>query len=410
MTMWTEKYRPTRINEILGNEEAKAKAVQWLKNWKPATKPLLLYGVPGTGKTTLAHILANQFNYNLIEMNTSDQRTEAKINEIAGRASQSTSLDLLFKQRKGTLIFFDEVDGIYGREDYGGVSAILKIIDKTQVPVILAANDINSDKIAPIISASQIIQLYQVRLPILVTFLRHICKQESVKADSEAIKMIAKNSRGDVRSALNDLQMYAMDGTLTKEEVFDFSRQAQLLSLQEVLTRLFKTDNFYQARVVMNASQTPLYRDEVILTLHDNIPYIYKGHLTQLASIYQSLSNADILLKRMKTPGRPHWYLIPYFLEMLALMLISNPPPTPPSSIMYPPQKIIQMGRTKKERLFRTQISQKIKARCHLSTRAASTEILPYLKILYRSNKTAAQHIQDWLNLAPDEIAYIEKK
>ena len=45
--MWVEKYRPQTLDEVIGNEEAKAMLISWLKNWKPGSKPALLYGPPG---------------------------------------------------------------------------------------------------------------------------------------------------------------------------------------------------------------------------------------------------------------------------------------------------------------------------------------------------------------------------
>lgn len=407
--MWTEKYRPTRLDEILGNEEAKAKTVQWLKNWKLGKNPLLLYGNPGTGKTTLVHVLAKQFNYSLIELNTSDRRTEAKINEIAGRATQNTSLEELFKQKKGTIIFFDEVDGIYGREDYGGVAAITKIIQGASAPIILAANDISDEKISAIVTASKAIQLYGVRLPLLVAFLKHVCKQEGVRAEDEAIKLIATNSQGDVRSALNDLQAYSRNKVLKAKEIMNIFGRTKIISLQDTLTQLLKTTNMKEARKILDASQTPIYRDEVLLTIHDNLPLIYKGQLQQLAKAYQTLSDADMILKRIKNTTRSNWHLIPYLIEILTLLFINNPPDNTSLTLSYPPQKIILMGRTKKTRFIRNQIATKIKARCHLSNRTATTEVTPYLRLVMKSNTQIATQLQKWLNLTDEEVAYLEK-
>ena len=152
--MWIDKYRPTQMNEILGNQAAKRQVIDWLKKWTIKSKPILLYGEPGTGKTTLVHVLANEFNYHIVELNTSDQRTEAKIKESVGRSIQSTSLDLILNRKRGTILFFDEVDGISGREDYGGVAAILKIIKNARIPIILAANSISDRKISNLVKSA----------------------------------------------------------------------------------------------------------------------------------------------------------------------------------------------------------------------------------------------------------------
>ncbi|MEM4246361.1 MAG: replication factor C large subunit [Candidatus Bathyarchaeia archaeon] len=409
MTSWTEKYRPATIGEILGNEQAKSEAVRWLKRWRPGDKPLLLYGPPGTGKTTLVHVLARQFNYNLVEMNTSDQRTEAKINEVAGLASRYPSLDRFFDKKEGVIIFLDEVDGIYGREDYGGVSAILKIIAETQAPIIMAANDITGDNISTLVNVSQKVRLFEVRIPILITMLRHVLREESVKVDEEALRLIAVNSRGDVRSALNDLQRYVLGKALKKEALTDLWSRPLALNLQDALVKLTNVKTIDEARSIFESSSTPFYRDEVILAIHDNLPLLYKGNYRGMAEAYEKLSRADVILGRMKDPSRSRWYLIPYLQETLALIFISTPPSSPLSGLFYPPQKIILMGRTKKERAIRNSISSKIKVRCHLSTRAAATVILPYLRVLSRSGPKAADMIHEWLGLTEEEATYLAK-
>ena len=55
--MWSEKHRPKTLQEMVGNEDARLAAVKWLGGWVSGSKPLLLVGPPGTGKTTLVHAL-----------------------------------------------------------------------------------------------------------------------------------------------------------------------------------------------------------------------------------------------------------------------------------------------------------------------------------------------------------------
>src|ERR1041385_5331686 len=79
--MWSEKYRPTKIEEMVGNEEERLAAVRWLAKWIRGTRPLLLVGPPGTGKTTLANLLADKFGYDLVKMNASDTRNKESLRE-----------------------------------------------------------------------------------------------------------------------------------------------------------------------------------------------------------------------------------------------------------------------------------------------------------------------------------------
>ena len=120
--MWSEKYRPKSLSEMVGNEEAKESFVKWLTKWVKGTKPLLLVGPPGVGKTTMAYLGAKRFGYDLISLNASDVRNKQRIQEVLNPVMGN--LGLLGK----IMIFVDEVDGIHGRADFGGAGALLELL------------------------------------------------------------------------------------------------------------------------------------------------------------------------------------------------------------------------------------------------------------------------------------------
>ena len=67
---------------MVGNEESRSLVMEWMARWKKGTKPLLLVGPPGTGKTTISFLLSKQFEYDMIGLNASDVRSKSRINEI----------------------------------------------------------------------------------------------------------------------------------------------------------------------------------------------------------------------------------------------------------------------------------------------------------------------------------------
>ena len=135
---WAEKYRPARLEDIVGNTSAIRQIAAWAMNWTNKSKPLLIYGKPGIGKTSSAYALANDMRWEVIELNASDQRTAAVIERIAGIGSPTASLTGSVRK----LIVLDEADNLQGTADRGGAKAIIECIRKAQQPMILIANDL----------------------------------------------------------------------------------------------------------------------------------------------------------------------------------------------------------------------------------------------------------------------------
>ena len=89
---WTEIYRPKNFEHIIGNEEIRLNVLKWLVKWFPGTKPLLLIGPPGVGKTTIVKILSSLLNYDLIELNASDTRSGPLLEKLITPLYNNTSL------------------------------------------------------------------------------------------------------------------------------------------------------------------------------------------------------------------------------------------------------------------------------------------------------------------------------
>jgi replication factor C large subunit len=400
--LWVEKYRPKKIEDIIGNEEAKATFVEWLKNKRRSKKAVLLYGPPGVGKTALANAAAKEFGFTIIEMNASDTRSEKAINAVAKPATSYVALDNFSTQSKGNLLFLDEVDGIAGNEDRGGVGAIIKIVEESRVPVIMAANDPDIDKLRPLKKVCLLVRFQQIRIPLVIALLQKICLLEHVKAEFEALERIAQNSRGDVRSAINDLQSLSEGNhALTLQDTAMLTSRNKDISMDETLRGFFTAKSIAEVSSLLSRSNVDY--DDFLLSVSDNLPRRYTNP-AELATAYDFVSQADVFRGRI---GTEHWHLLKYFFNCLSKAAAVNPQSYKPFEFISPPIRIITLFWTKGKRTMLDAICGKIGAQCHVSHATAKHDFVPFVKEILQKQK--ASPLVAWFKFTPEEVDFLIK-
>ena len=392
---WTEKYRPKSLKEVLGNKKAKEALLQWAKKWeegKPIKKAVILYGKAGVGKTSSAYALANDFGWEIIELNASDERNKDIIRRVAltGAIHASIGFDGTFLSKKKKLIILDEADNLYEKGgDYGGKRAIIETIKQTMQPIILIANDyyaLTKGSGQELRNLCMQIEFKPVGKHEIVSLLRKICRAEGIEASEEALYAIAMRSNGDVRSAINDLQSLAYTKKINVNMVkfigYRDREKEIFMGLHEILRA---KDMRTAIRTAYRLDESP---DSLILWIDENMPHEYIN-AQDLHNAYEFLSRADVFLGR--TWRRQYYGLWSYALELMTGGVAVAKKHSYAGFTKYSfPNWLRIMAASKQSRAIKEMIAAKVGRVMHCSRRKAM-EMLPYIKKMAEHAEIAAK-------------------
>lgn len=402
-TAWTVKHKPASTAEIVGNTDAIKTFSDWISSWSkgvPKKRAAFLYGPPGIGKTVTVEALAKDLRMELVEKNASDYRTEDAINRFAGLASQYGSL---FGVKR--IILLDELDGLTGNADKGGVKAITEIVKTAQCPIVLIANNAYDPRFTNLRSYCFLIEFKKPAASEVAKHLKRISDREGIQVDENALKFIAQRSGGDVRSAVNDFQALAQGKKrLTYEDVSWLGYRDRQDSIFNVLRMIIYGRTSAGAKQAVDMADMDI--DMLFEWIYENVP----EHLTDphdLAQAMDALSMADVFRGRIRSTQ--DWSFIRYVIDyMTAGVAMARQRSKVHGWIPFKfPSRIQMLSRSKAERAMQLSIGLKIKRKCHISAARASKEILPYLKIIFKNNVAMATGIAKWLDLDAEMVEYL---
>jgi replication factor C large subunit len=385
--MWSEKYRPQIISDMVGNEEARVAITEWFVKWKTGTKPLLLVGPPGIGKTTIAYLVAKQFGYDMIGLNASDVRSKSRINEILMPVLGNVSV-------LGTpMIFVDEVDGIHGRGNYGGASALVDILKEPTVPIVLAANNDDSDKMKSIKKVVKTIQFKKIPPRLLRVYLENILKKQSAKLSPGSLIKVIDKSKGDIRSMINLAQSLVTGFNPQTDQSFES------VNVEDGINAFFKANSVEEARSVLYSMQ---------IDPREKINAFYSSIITSeldtqtLAKYLEIMSTADMLFGRiMKTQN---WRLLRYLNDTL-IKLYQND-----ERIRYTKYNLSWplLNRIRWDGAKIKSLSNIMAKKLHLSSSSFVTLCLPYVLFCIKNNTLELELEETFGDIIEKEIELIK--
>jgi len=202
-SLFVEKYRSKTLDEYVGNEQLKQIVEKYINN--NDLQNLLLYGTPGTGKTTLAKLIVNNFDCDYLYINASDERGIDTIRDkVQGFASSAS-----FKPIK--IIILDEADFLTIQAQ-ASLRNIIETFSRT-TRFILTCNYLERI-IDPLQSRCQVLKITPPSKKEVAKHIVNILEKENINYELEDLVLIVNKHYPDVRKILNTCQVNTVDNTL----------------------------------------------------------------------------------------------------------------------------------------------------------------------------------------------------
>ncbi|MHB8359701.1 MAG: replication factor C large subunit [Thermoplasmataceae archaeon] len=420
---WADRYRPKSVSELIISTSSLEKISQWLDQWKegvPLKKSLVLYGPPGVGKTSAALAIAHDLGYPLVEMNASDQRNRDSMKSIALMAALYQDIFANFgTEGQKKIILIDEADSIFeGRSsetggDSGGLSELLKVIQRTKNPIILTMNnyyEFRRKSVGKIIlDSSTAIEFVPYRRRNDTDYknfklklnrkIYEILQTENVKMDQRFVTEIIEKNGSDIRSILNDIESLR-DGSGSS----GVSMRDSQTSIYNVMQDTFRSGDY--SKIMRDMYDKDFQAEDYLMWIDKNLPLECVNDMDLMES-FDLISLADIFIGRVM---KKQHYAFKGYAEELAAGVSFTIMDKNRHYVKYEfPSYIMQMSRLRERRNARKSLSLKTGKLTHMSARSAM-EYLWFYTIMDRHSGDFGRYLSEKLSLTEPELGIIRKK
>lgn len=387
---WSEKYRPKEFFDIKGQEAVISEVRSFFQYFPNVKKAILLSGPAGTGKTSLAGVIKNEFKLELFELNASDFRNKEQLEAKLKPASEQASLFY-----KGKVLLVDEVDGLSSVKDKGGLAELMELIDSTQFPMIITANNVWDAKFGELRKKCKIITLKDLDYKTISLILQDIAKKEGLNVGNQVLASISIKSKGDVRAAINDLQIMASDKN-QGDSYLNLDERNKETDIFNALKFIFKNLVNEETLRLYDSVNIPL--EKIFLWLEENIPYEYSGE--ELYKAYEALSIADMYRGYIRK--NRHWRFLVYQNIFLSAGISLAKKSNKTGFTKYQkPSRVLKIWMNNEREKYKKTIIAKYAKNIHCSKKKTAKEF-HLIKYILKN-----EGIQRKLDLSEQEVKYI---
>ncbi len=267
--IWTEKYRPKRLKDMIGQEHVINNLVSFVE--KKSLPHCLFAGPAGCGKTTAALCIAHELygssiKGKFLELNASDERgidvIREKVKEFARQPAISTSG--LFR-----IVYLDEADALTKDAQH----ALRRTMENySHICRFILAVNYSGKIIPPIQSRTAVFRFSALKEKDMIDYLKKVAKEEKLKIDEDAYRTIIRAAEGDMRKAINILQTASTSKVIDEDVVYSVTRRADPAAVKKMLETAI-AGRFKEARSQLIAllNDHGLAGEDIIREVHGQI-------------------------------------------------------------------------------------------------------------------------------------------
>jgi replication factor C large subunit len=303
------------------------------------------------------------------------------------------------------LIILDEADNVFGREDRGGIAAIVDTIQRSGQPIVLIANDYYAltRRSSSLKRLCKAVKFQPIHDDAMKNILRTIASREGVEVAPDVIDVIVERSEGDLRSAINDLESLAIGKTTVRSaSTASLGYRDRERTIFPVIEEILRSGDARRARDAARAlDESP---EDLILWVDQNLAHEF-SRTDDLVRGYEALSRADIFLGR--TRRRQSYGLWSYASELMSSGVAVAHRARGRGGQLEFPYYLIQMARSRSQRTARRSLAKKLARYMHVSERMVLDELLPIIRMLFAGDEELRVHMTAHLGLDEREAALL---